>query len=350
MQLQPQILKKHSKVWLSEQTLLQYLPDLNADYLGAAARPRYKASVANCFKNADTLPDTGKSWRYSKQNGTFYYCFDNIPADKKVALPTIEELEQKLNEKPTASANLETYIKEYLNTHYTAYLQCYGDCTKQQQENLAKAAATLESLVLYIKNNNYDLKKNNLFVEAAAVLQQLDSYLPHNFRRVKEKVVEAMNGTPIAEIVTLKRAGNKNPAKYNDEEVTAWILTLREMGQNYTNSYIIRKIADLCNLYEKPTPSERYIGTIMQQHNVKYLTELQRFGDKSSHANKFRPYISLAKPMFAGDCWQVDATRVNIIPHKAKADAVGEARAKNPQYIFMIKVRDLIIAVNLVHN
>ena len=92
MQLQPQLLKRHSKLWLNQQLILQELPELSEEYLRTSARFRYRQGVADCFKNADTLPDTGKHWRYSQVNGSFYYCYDNIPADKKSVLPAKADL------------------------------------------------------------------------------------------------------------------------------------------------------------------------------------------------------------------------------------------------------------------
>jgi hypothetical protein len=342
------IIYRKNQLWLSEAYILANTTGLNAEYMRVAARPRYKQSVRPCEQAQEFLPDTNKAWRWAKVNGVFYYCYDNIP-DKapsmyRSQLPTKHELLELLNDskKVAQVSSIELYIKGHLNEHYSQYLHCFGDCSKTQQQNLAKACALVDGTVSYIKETSYDLKKNNLFFDLSEVFKKEDyAYIPHNYRCLKNKIKEVMDGTAISEVIWLPRADNKLALKYDDAEVESWVIQLRDMGQNYTNSYIIRKIEEVCNLSEKPVPSTRWIGGIMEKHRTNFLTAQTRFGDKSSHGNMYKGYVPMANALFAGDCWQVDATRFNIIGHKASEDRVGEKKSKTSQYIFFIAVRDV---------
>jgi hypothetical protein len=353
MQILP-IKKLNGKFWLSQDFLLQQFTELTEVYFRSAARPRYKESVSPCFRNAAMLPDTGKSWRWANINGTFYYCYDNVsdkvPAMYKSNLPTRMELERMMKEldKKTAATDTETYLKEYLTNNHD-YLSRYTNCKKEQQAKLATAAAIVEATINYIRLNNYDTKKNSLFIELANICKEEDfGYIPHNFRKFKDKILEAMQSDDITKVIKLPRAENKNASQYDDAEVESWIYQLRSMGHNYTNSFIIRKIKEICNLSEKPLPSDRWIGGIMERYSTQYNTAINNYGEHSTHANRYRGYIPLANAVFAGDCWQVDATRVNIIPHKNKLTAEQEllskeekAKLKKPRSIMMICVRDV---------
>ncbi|MCS2894411.1 hypothetical protein NXY11_01755 [Parabacteroides faecis] len=69
-------------VWVSERFICNTLGDDTADYFRKFARPTYKKSVSPCHRTKDILPVTGKSWRYARIDGRFYYDYDYIP-DRK---------------------------------------------------------------------------------------------------------------------------------------------------------------------------------------------------------------------------------------------------------------------------
>ena len=336
--LQPNIIIKKGAPWLQQDYLLQQLPDLNDTYLRVKARPVYKESVSKCFQDNDILPDTGKAWRWAKLNGTFYYAYDNIPdkapACYKSNLPSRAELLNLTKKTATPAVFLPGDFKAFISDNYTQYLHCYGDCSKQQQQKLATACAVLDYSSQYITATGYDVKKNTLFIDISNTIQEEDlSYIPKNFRRLKEKILKALDGEQVNKLITLPRADNKNASTYNEEEVESWVYHLRDMGQNYTNSFIIRKVWEMCRLNEKPEPSERWIGTIMEKYKMKYLTAGNRFGDKNSLTNSYKGYVPMANALFAGDCWQVDATRFNIIGHKADDKSI--------KYLFIVVIRDV---------
>lgn len=69
-------------VWVSERFICNTLGSGMDEYLRTAGRRNYKSSVSPCHRTKDILPVTGKSWRYARIDGRFYYDYDYIP-DRK---------------------------------------------------------------------------------------------------------------------------------------------------------------------------------------------------------------------------------------------------------------------------
>lgn len=327
------ILRKQDGVampWLKQDYLLRALPTLTEDYLRVRCRPMYKK--------------TGQGWKFEKINGAFYYHYEAIPNKAptfyRSQLPTRYELIDCANDttQDAPAVSIAEAFNDYLNSHYINYLHLYGNCNQKQQELLSKAASLIQGCIDYIIANKVDVRKKDFWLQAATYFQQEDfKYIPHNFRCLKEKVMAVMEGYNITDVIKLPRAGNDNRSLYNDDEVKAWVFQLRGMGENYTNSHIIRKIQYVCAVAGKPVPSERWIGGVMEQHNTQYLTSLGRFGENGRMAIMYKGYVPLKAAMFAGDCWQMDGTRINIIDHK-HTHADGE---KTMQYLYIVAVRDV---------
>ncbi|MGV4506700.1 hypothetical protein ACQ1QD_11545, partial [Ornithobacterium rhinotracheale] len=69
------LLRKNSEgdtLWLSERLVMDVC-NIKEDYFRKRVRPAYKKSVPASFQQRDTLPISGKSWRWAKINGAFYY-------------------------------------------------------------------------------------------------------------------------------------------------------------------------------------------------------------------------------------------------------------------------------------
>ncbi len=333
--------KAENELWISESYLLQLLPALSADYLRVKARPAYKQSVLKCYHKNTFLPDTGKAWRFSKQKGTFYYEFDSVP-DKapsmyRSQLPLRSELIEliKTVKQQQAVTPLEEFLNPYLNQHYISFLPEYGECTKQQQTNLSKAAATLKAACDYIQENNIDFHKTDFFKAFTQLTKDLQlPYCSYNHRYFKGQCEAVLkHHQTISTVIKLPRSQNNNAAKHSeDKEVESWITQMRMMGENYTNEHIIRKVKWMCQVCDKPIPSDRWIGSVMETHNHKWLTANTRFGSKGRHGQMYRGYIPGKNAMFAGDCWQVDGTRVNLIDFKLSDKNV---------FLYVVAVRDV---------
>jgi hypothetical protein len=325
------------QVWLSEQFLLNNLQGLSKTYLDVKARPVYKNSVTACYRKNTWLPDTGKSWRWAKVNGKFYYAYDNLPdkmpnnylgqlPSRLKLIELSKEAEQQQEQTP-----VETFVTEFINNNYKSFYPSYGQCTKTQRENLSKAAAALTAAA------NFTKISGNATHVAQAVSSLLRregySYLPKHPRNFAKVLQEAIKGTPAETIVKLPRTGNQNASLHcDDEEVKAWITTMCDSGRNYSIAHINRKVEYMCKLCEKPVPSSRWVSDFASSYNIEYITAANKYGAKGRHGNAFRSSITLKNALYAGDCWQVDGTRVNFIDFKLNGNNV---------FLYIVAVRDV---------
>lgn len=325
--------------WLNERLVVEVC-GISNDYCRTIRRI-YKKSVQNCYQRFNILPASGKAWRWAKINGQFYYDLDFIPNQKPKYYRDLFGDKKDLIESFTIyqenqdSNIIESQFNGYIKANEKDFLHCYLDCTKEQQKALAKACAVLEFSVKYIQENEFRTNNEGYKILADLIEKNELRYLPKNYRILKEKVTEIIdNGQAIADVIQLPRAGNTNAVEYNDPEVWNWAMQLTSMGQNYSNDWKTRKIQDMCAMTGKKVPSRRWFGqNIYEQHNTKFLTASQRFGKGTTKASIYDGYIPFDNALFAGDCWQVDATRVNIISHKTNEG--------DKKFLYIIAVRDV---------
>ncbi|QEE51067.1 transposase family protein [Flavobacterium alkalisoli] len=326
-------------VWLNERLVVEVC-GVTTEYLWKV-RSVYRKTVQNCYQRFNILPASGKSWRWAKINSQFYYDIDYLPnrspkfyrdlfGDKNDLVESFKNFEAQQD-----NQLLESYFKGYIKANEKDFLHCYIDCTKEQQKALAKACTVLEFCITYIQENEFRTANEGYKILADLIEKHELRYLPKNYRILKEKIAEVTEtGAAIAEVIQLPRAGNTNALEYNDPEVLSWAMQLTAMGQNYSNDFKTRKIQDMCRLLGKKVPSRRWFGqNIYEQHNTKFLTASQRFGKGTTKASIYEGYVPLQNALFAGDCWQVDATRVNIISHKADDGA--------KKFLYIVAVRDV---------
>jgi hypothetical protein len=347
-------------LWLSQTLLIQLLGvDENcfSTYLRVKARPQFLKDVLPCHRNKEFLPvsQNNRAYRWGKANGEFYYEYDSIPnkaptfyADK---LPSRNELVElkKASQNLALATPLESYFKAYVNDHYKKYFTHYGYYTKEQQIKLSKAAAFVDCAKIYFQENNlHSSRDNGIYKELTKLLEDTGAtYLPKYYRNLKQVLCEAINGKPTVELVTLKRAGNTNAVQHShDEEVASWIINMRYEGKNFTNSHIIRKVQWLCSISDKKVPSDRWIGEQMETANNKFLTAAGRYGAKGKFGQEYRGYTPFANALFAGDCWQVDGSRMNLVNFKQKVTIIDEATGKERKldketFLTCVAVRDV---------
>lgn len=327
-------------VWIAETALLRLLKGLDSIYLRVKVRPLYKKALTKKQQQQRILFDNGNSWRWAKIKGIFYYDYDRIPDDSKAKykshLPEKDKLIELYNNSLSERrmTKFETMVKQALDEVYKEYLHCYRAYKKAARTNLSKACAVLQVAVEYINEQEINVSRNKFFIEFSEVVKRYKvPYLPKNYRRLKDKIMKILDGSAIAEIIDLPRRGNSNSLKYNDSQLLAWIYTLRNDPRNYTNSYIIRKVMQLSTLLEKAVPSESWFNNLLAEHKTKFLTAAGRFGSKGRKANIYQGYIPLEGALHAGDCWQADGTRVNIIGHKNEDGS--------EKFLYIIAIRDV---------
>ncbi|MGQ2181758.1 Mu transposase C-terminal domain-containing protein, partial [Ornithobacterium rhinotracheale] len=331
------LLRKNSEgdtLWLSERLVMD-VTSLQDWYL-KKSRNRYKKSVPVSFQQRDTLPITGKSWRWARINNAFYYDLAFIPNRKPVcyrdkfgdAEHLLQSYEAMLAQRQMQS--IERDFVQYLKANYTAYLPEYNEEQPHQRVALAKACVVLQ----YILEREGDY--NNIYKELSPVLKTLDlRYIPHHPTRLKEKVdILKETDHSITDLIYLPRKGNTNAEQYNDAEVWSWVMQMRAMPQNFSNEHIIREVIyGMCERTGKKKPSRRWFGMkIFEDETTNFLTAEKRFGSLN-RAQKYKAYMPFKNAICAGDCWEIDATRVNMIAHTTDD--------KSERYLFVISVRDV---------
>lgn len=334
-------------VWLSQRLVIDVC-GMSEDFLRTKARPRYKASVQACYHHHNILPDTGKGWRWAKMESGFYYDLSRIPnrapQNYRELFGDATELVRNYEDsiKGKQSSNFETDFKRHLNNVYRSYLEFYTDANEVQRPALAKACAVIDFILDH--KDSYPGTKNRLYKDLEPVLKKLDlQYIPHHHLRLKEKIDElfATESLSIPDIIKLPRAGNSNSMVFADPQLVSWALQLRSMPKNYSNDYIIRKITDMCSLTGKRVPSRRWFGqNIFELPGTKFLTS-KRFGSsRKSHIHK--SYIPTEGALYAGDCWEMDATRVNIIGHTVEiVDEITGKKKKVEKFLMVVAIRDV---------
>lgn len=316
--------------WVSEPFLLARCEGLTPMYLRQAARFRFSESLGRANKKVFP-PDTGASWRWAKVNGQFYYEYSRIPDQYRTQLPALAEL--ATGAPPVPRGKHTQMVQRAITETYREYMHAYPGMNEAKTKALAQAAAVVQAAIEWIQENDYDTRNMAFFIELCEDVRGIP-YLPTYYRTMKDKIRRVMAGEcAITEVIDLPRAGNSNAKKYDDPEILAWLMQMRNMPQNYTNSHIVRKLRTLCELSAKPVPSPSWFNLQLAKPFTKYLTAEGRFGKNSRRGAMYKGYIPVENAMFAGDCWQADGTRVNLIGHKG--------RDGKQEFLYIIAVRDV---------
>ena len=329
---------KAKTVWLSERLLLQLLDGINEEYFRVAARPRYRTTVSEKKRSKDILPDTGKSWRYARINGTWYYALANIPDDApanyRSKIPAIDTLlaKAKQGDRTAKITDIQPVLMDALKRK-NAFYRHFAGLKTEQADNLAAACAVAEKLIEEAEKQGKKLNNIAFLADAQAALSKMDvRYLPVNWRKLGEKLRECAEAG-VTEAIKLPRAGNRNSLKFDDPELVAWMMQMRSMGQNFSGAHIARKIRLMCTLCGKPAPSIRWFETEFAKPSTKFLTAAGRFGDRGRKGQFVKGYVPVQNALFAGDAWQMDGTRENFI---GWVNAEGRE-----EFLFKIVVRDV---------
>lgn len=332
-------------VWVSQRLIMDVCEI--SDKMFTVLRARYKQSVQKCYQHHNILPDSGKGWRWAKMDAGFYYDLSRIPNRAPAfyrehfgdAAELIRNYEESLNNAQTS--DFENMFKRHLKNVSRTYLEFYNDANEIQRPALAKACAVIDFILEH--KDTYPGTKNKLYKDLEAVLKKLDlQYIPHHHLRLKEKIDELFEteSLSIPDIIKLPRTGNTNSTVFNDPELISWSMQLRSMPKNYSNDYIIRKIVDMCEITGKRTPSRRWFGqNIFEQPGTKFLTSKRYGSSRKSHIHK--SYIPFQSALYAGDCWEIDATRVNIISHNVETEDKDGKKSKAEKFLMVVAVRDV---------
>jgi len=235
----------------------------------------------------------------------------------------------------TDATNYSTIISknanQFFNKHTIYYVAKYGN---QKGKDLASAAATLDAIVHWIKQEEINVKKNQFFESVALSVSSLDiRYLPTNWRRLKEKILEALSGVDVTQIIVPPRLGNNNASRNFEGIIPSMVYAMRATGYNFTNAHIIRRVSLICELTERKAPSKSWFEQLLAKQETKVLTAVGRYGTNSRKAQTFKSYNPIAGAVFAGDAWQMDGTRINM---------VGWNEDGKSHFLYVVAVRDVM--------
>jgi len=323
--------------WIAEAFFLRNFRDLSEMYFKDRVRHLYLDSVSAAKKSQAILPDTGKSWRFARWKDRFWYAYENISPKYRKQIPHPEVLKEmaKLTVKSDRLESLERLVKQGLTRIQKVYWRGYAGFPQQHILELGRACAALDLCIsMGAERGELDAPNAQWYRDFAEVLDRLDvRYVPLNWRLLKERVTEVRGGAKVEDVISLPRAGNQNARKLDDEELVSWIVQMRGMPQNFTHAHIVRKCRQMCQITGKPVPSDSWFAGQLAAPTTKFLTSAGRYGERGMRGQVYRGYTPVANAIFAGDAWQADGTRVNMVPWK---DANGRE-----QYLYMVVIRDV---------
>jgi hypothetical protein len=325
---------KRLALWISEDVLVSDVKGTTEKYLWKKARPTYKKTVKKRFQKQDIMPDTGANFRYGKKDGKFFYDFDRLPEWLQKALgKTKEEIIAYHAAIPSMEArgsmadDMDAYLEDYAR-----FLPAYGSVDEFRAKELAKACAIVQYAADTI-GRQAPTGDNTFYRDLAAILKERGiRSLPNNYRRLKDKITPVIDGADVRKIIKLPRAGNANSKKEVDARVIAWLIQLRHRGENFTRAHIIRKVRKMCPLVGITPPSGSWMDKYLAQYHIDFITGSGRYG-KARRGSAYTPYIPIEGALHAGDCWQMDGTRFNFIPH--------DSFDKKQRSLIIIAVRDV---------
>lgn len=227
-------------------------------------------------------------------------------------------------------------LKQAVSTRRVDYIHHYTKYSELQRRSLAEACVVIHFAATWIIQCQLETRDRNKFFDIlGTVIDELGlRYVPTNPRRLKERILPVLNGEKkVVEMVDLPRKGNKNRQTHEDTELVSWLFQLRSMPQNYSGAFITRKISQMCELVGKETPSQSWFYRQFQSNKTRFLTSEYRWGRNSRKANLYEGYVPIANALFAGDCWQIDGSRINMIEHQA-ADG-------SKKFLYGIAIRDV---------
>lgn len=257
------------------------------------------------------------------------------------------------------AGELAQLLHEACETLYMKWMLDYAPVVKQtdckrlrerQQRCLARAAAVLEAIGKYYQNSGLAWRDNGPVKTAANWLKDEQGryfplkYVPMNPIVLKDKLVQVwLDGKEYTDVITLPRAGNDSRALHQeDSDVRAWCIQARMSGRNLAVAEIARRVRRACELTEKAMPSASWIQQLLAQPAIVRMTATSRWGVGSGRGDFYKGYIPTTRALYAGDCWQMDATRVNILPHTAPpAPSGGAKKSGKLQFLVVCVARDV---------
>ncbi len=225
--------------------------------------------------------------------------------------------------------------------NYAPYLKHYDGFTKEQAKKAAQTCAAYVACFNYMVSNGIRANALTFYKEVGEMLDK-HGLKPKNARRVQDKIQPIHEETPVHEIVTVPRAGNNNRSLYREADaatldtIKGWMLQLMD-GHNYTDAMIVRTVLQNCMIQQfEKIPSKSTLQNWVNARDISFLSANDRYGDNNRFSRKYNGITPMERPLFANDVWQMDGTRINMIPHKA----VAKNGKKKDTFLYIITTYD----------
>ncbi len=276
--------------------------------------------------------NNGKSWKHDVVMNKCYFKYSNLPRLIKNKLPDHGQL----------SSFAIQFHDDIFNLIFKATNSSFKLFLKFMSEQEARSAAIVYEASIYVKNNNISLYKSDFFMKLTNELKLQDfKYLPFTWRNLRNKIKAYTEGSQITDVVYAKNKNNNNRSKFADNDLLqSWLLDLSESGKNYSTATIFRKINLICEQHNINSPSQRWVSDWFNKPETQFLIN-QRYGSGSRFNYRYRVYTPTKSALYAGDCWEIDGTRVNIIDHKVTTIKDGKRKTTN-EFLYIVAVRDVM--------
>lgn len=306
----------HSTVWLSQQFL--------TEKTGICDR-HFRTHARQYFKK------NGHTWRYEKRGDGFYYDYERLPDRYKPLLGSKSELiglsAEAMPQAEVMKAGKANILKIY-ESYGTARAQAANwyahNCHARQAVELAQSWCWARLVSDYTNKNNrlwIRLGLEKIMDVYACVVEILTETAVKGLKVSsatalynKLKGFSALDLEGQYRLFIHKNEGNDHHSRLNSETEDL-IIYLRGHERNWSGDNIVRKIRLYCALQGWHVPSERLVERVLEDKRTQVITEQGRYGKRSNRLSHTNGVLNLARPVFAGDCWQMDVTRVNFEAH-----------------------------------
>lgn len=293
----------------------------------------------NYLRVAKSRANTGaKSWQHQTILDRCYFKYSSLPKNEIVKLDAPSVLQQYAAE---VKSSITSIVTNAIYGSFKLFLN-------QMDESEARSAAVIHEASIYIKNNGISYSKSRFFEDLANEIKHYQlKYLPTTWRNLRDKIKAYSDGEPITSIVYAKNKGNANRSLFADNgNIMSWLLDLSDTNRNYSAATIHRKLLNMCTQNGIANiPSARWIRDWRHKPETEFLLS-NRYASSNRFNHKYRSYTPMLTALYAGDCWDIDGTRINIIDHKATVVKNGKKTTSN-KFLYIIAVRDVMSGMPL---
>lgn len=336
-------------LWVSERLICKELGGNLSDYLWKIGRTNFKKSVSPCHQSKDILPATGKSWRYARINGQFYYDYDFIPdrkdtqfrsrlGDKDALLHAVDmavageaEMSQKEAEEYLIRKVTNRITRLDIEYYLTKKIEGVNKYNQDMARQLAEALQWMRVSNEMVADKSYrelDIKRQeDYFILCGAILKRRNLYgfnVTTGGSLRKKLVYFPTDEDGQREYLVSGRFGNDNARKLGKEK-----LVDTETGEIYNFDMHQALILDLwmnpggagkgskVELWEQYREDIAYMGLEPMSYSTfchytnSYDTAFNAASER--HGTKFfnsvcLPYISSNKPVHSNSLWCADGS------------------------------------------